>query len=81
MSMEEKIDRILELQIKQSTDIALIKQSNDIHLRDYNDTKKSHYKMRDEFIGLKGKVLMIAAGIGTICTLGINWLYNTLIKN
>ena len=78
MNTEEKIDKILELQTVQSTDIALIKQSQESFIEDYTSTKKSHYKLRDEFKSLKSKGLIIAAFIGSITTFLGNWAYQSI---
>ena len=75
MNTEEKIDKILELQGKMHTDLALIKQRHEEHMEDYKEVKASHYKLRDEFGGLKGKVILISGAIGAFFTLIGNWIY------
>jgi hypothetical protein len=79
--LEEDVAKILEHQLKQTTDIALIKQSQDLLLNDYKETKSSHYKLRDEFRGLKGKVVLVAGVIGSIVTLVANWVYKVFSGN
>jgi len=78
MNTDEKIDKILELQTIQSTDIALIKQSQNVFIKDYTTTKESHYRLRDDFKSLKSKGLLIAAFIGSTTTFLGNWIYNHL---
>jgi len=80
-NIEEKIDKILELQVKQSTDIALIKQAQDIHISDYMGTKNSHYKLRDDFKGLKAKVILISSFIGGLFTLIVNFIYKLFTEH
>lgn len=72
--MEEKIDKILELQKKQTTDIALIKQSHEIYLKDYELTKNSHYKLKSDYSVVKTKVLMVTSIVALVLTAGFNWL-------
>lgn len=80
-NIEEKIDKILEHQITQSVNIALIKQSQELHVKDYETVKKSHYQLRDEFKGLKGKIILISGAVGAFFTFVGNWIYKVLTNN
>lgn len=76
--LENKVDKILDLQTNQSIDIALIKQSQNILLSDYKETKLSHYKLKDEFKGLKSKIIVLSGIIGACTTFAGNWIYRRI---
>ena len=76
-NQEEKLDKLLELQSKIQTDVALTKQSLDIHITDYLQVKESHYKLRDEFRGIKAKIVLVS----TLVVAGITSLFNYIWKS
>jgi len=80
MGSEEKIDKILELQVKQSTDIALIKQAQDIHLDDYKKVRGSHYNLKEEFNAIKSKVVVISSAVVVVITAVFNYIWRYLTK-
>jgi len=79
--IEDKIDKILELQVKQSIDIALIKQTQEIHLSDYEKVKTSHYKVKEQVESIKSKVFYVAAAAGAFLTLIGNAIWNFITGN
>lgn len=76
MNQEEKIDKILELINKVDKEQVLTNQKLDIHLKDYEITKKSHYELKDEHTGLKAKVVIFSALIGSGITFVGTWIKN-----
>jgi hypothetical protein len=77
----EKIDKILELQLKQNVDIALIKQAQEIHLSDYMQTKNSHFKLKDEFKSLSGRIMLISTVVIGGITAFFNYLWKSVFGN